>query len=120
MSYFLILSILQVVVFLMGLLSLGLSISYLVYFLRVEKRHIARSMVFLMLEQIMSATGTMIFSANSLWCSLMGCDAALWNTMDPAVAISIRMCMFAAMIHSTVHLTVSIKKVIGPNRDSAP
>lgn len=103
--------VLQVVVFLMGFISLTLSINYMMFFLRVEKK-VGRSMVFLMLEQIVSAVGTLMFSMNSLWLAFGGHPGTAWNTMDPLIAISIRMAMFGAMIHSNIHLTLSIKHVL--------
>lgn len=102
---------LQIVVFLMGLLSLFLSINYLVFFLTINK-HVGRSMVFLMCEQIVSATGTLMFSMNSLWLALSGNPLTEWNIVNPTIAIVIRMTMFAAMIHANVHLTYTIRSVL--------
>lgn len=105
------LQIFQILVFFLGIYSLTLSVKYLVFFVRVERR-VARSMVYLMTEQVVSASCTMAFSVNSLMGTLVGESQTSWNNIDPLTAIVLRAAMFGAMIHSNVHLSRSIKKVI--------
>ena len=59
-------------------------------------------MVFMLAEQLITATCTLIFSANSLATSLLGMPPSDWNNIDPVTAIILRLIMFGAMIHSTV------------------
>ncbi len=102
---------LQIIVFGMGVLSLYLSVNYLAYFWKVD-RAIGRSMVFLMVEQVVSASGTLVFSINSMHGALSGEHEHDWNSIDPKLAIVLRILMFVAMIHSNVHLTISIKSIL--------
>lgn len=101
----------QLVVFGLACWSVYLAVRHAIFF-RTCSRHIGQSMMLFFVEQIICSVGTMIFSANSLYATLSGDVAANWNTVDPWAAVGIRVVMFLAMIHSTTHLTHSIREIL--------
>ena len=93
-----------------------LAVRHMLFFRR-SGHHLSRSMIAMLVEQVVSALGTMAFSANSLLATLMELPPDEWNSIPPVVAIVIRDVMFGAMIHSTTRLSVSVQKVLhDPNR----
>lgn len=105
------LDVLQVVIFGLGCISIGLAINYIRFFRR-SRHHIAGSMQALLAEQITSSIGTMLFAANSLLATLTGVPPEHWNSIPPEAAIAIRAVMFIAMIHATVRISVSVRRVL--------
>lgn len=105
------LSALQVVTFCLGLTSLILAARFLWFFYH-STHHLSRTMRLLLIEQIVTASGTLIFSSSSLYSTLTGVPPAHWNTISPEVAVIIRVVMFLCMIQSTTSLSLSILKVV--------
>ena len=109
---------LQVTTFAIGLLALGLAIRHMVFFRR-SSHHLSKSMIGMLVEQVVSASGTMLFSCNSLLATIMNVPADQWNNIPPLVAIVIRIAMFGAMVHSTVRLSMSVQKVLNDDKHSS-
>ena len=106
----------QVFTFGLGVTAVVLAVRHMLFFRR-SGHHLSRSMIAMLVEQVVSALGTMAFSANSLLATLMELPPDEWNSIPPVVAIVIRDVMFGAMIHSTTRLSVSVQKVLhDPNR----
>lgn len=99
----------------LGVTAVVLAVRWAVFFSRSDKR-IARSMIYMLIEQAVSSVGTLLFALNSLVRTVFGNSVDSWNSIHPVAAMVIRLAMFAAMIHSTLHLARSVKEVIG--RDS--
>ena len=104
------LNILQVIVLFIGLIAIFQAVKHVVFFFK-GGHSISRAMVWLLLEQTITATGTVMFSANSLIHTMMGVDPSEWNNIPPSVAIVLRTVMFTAMIHSTNRISDEIKKI---------
>ncbi len=100
----------QLIVFLMGLVAVLLAIYFIRFFSR-SKKPLSIAMMAFLIEQVLSSAGTMIFSSNSLLATLLGRDPEEWNSIDPWFAILIRFVMFGAMLHSTIRLSVEVKKI---------
>ena len=94
-----------------GLLAIALAVKY-IWFFHGSGREVGRSMVFMLIEQVVTATCTFVFSLNSLATSLLGMPPSTWNSIDPMAAIVLRLIMFGAMIHSTLHLSRSVRNII--------
>lgn len=110
------LGMLQAFTFALGLISLALSVRFYVFF-SGSRHHLSRTMRFFLTEQLVTTCGTLYFSWNSLCGTIRGLPADQWNTLDPTLAITIRVVMFAAMIQSTASLSWSVLRVL---RDSEP
>jgi hypothetical protein len=105
------LSIGQVLVFALGAKAVIQAATFLRFFRRSEKP-LSWAMQTFLIEQVVSATGTMLFAVNSLVGTLSGEESGLWNTLDPTVAITIRAVMFLAMIHATQTLSVQVHRIM--------
>ena len=106
-----ILSFWQVVVFALGVVAIIQAITFLRFFKR-SKRSLSFAMQSFLVEQVVSAIGTMLFAINSLVGTLTGESMSTWNNLDPTLAICIRAAMFLAMIHATATLSVEIHKIV--------
>lgn len=102
---------LQVLIFSMGVTSIVLAITY-AWFFHHSRHHVAGAMKAMLIEQITSSAGTLYFSANSLLATIMGVPEDQWNTIDPTVAIVVRVLMFGMMIHATSRMSVSVRRVL--------
>jgi len=102
---------LQIVTFCLGLVSLGLALKFMCFFFH-SSHHLSQTMRLLLFEQIVTSTGTLIFSSSSMYSTLTGLPPTQWNAMSPEFAIAIRIAMFLCMIQSTTALSMSILKVV--------
>lgn len=107
----LILSIGQVLVFALGAVAIVQAVNFLRFFRR-SKRSLSFAMQTFLVEQVVSATGTMLFAINSLVGTATGENMSTWNNLDPSVAIVIRAVMFLAMIHATATLSIEVHKIV--------
>lgn len=111
MTGHLILSIGQVLVFALGAVAIVQAVNFLRFFKR-SKRSLSFAMQTFLVEQVVSATGTMLFAINSLVGTVTGESVSTWNNLDPSVAIVIRAVMFTAMIHATATLSIEVHKIV--------
>lgn len=102
----------QWVIFVMGILAVALSAYYIKFFRNARQRNkLAFVMQLFLAEQIITSTGTLLFSINSLWLSTTGGEFALWNSISPSYAILIRAVMFGAMLLSTAKLSIEVARI---------
>lgn len=101
----------QFVIFGLACWSIVLAVRHAVFFWGCRV-HIGGSMLRFLLEQVVCSLGTLVFSANSLYSTIVGHEPKEWNNISPWAAIAIRAAMFMAMIHSTSHLARSIREIV--------
>jgi len=105
----------QLAVFLLGCRAIHQAGNFIIFF-RASKRSLSFAMQKFLVEQIVSAVGTMLFSINSLIGTIQGEDHTEWNNIDPRLAILIRAIMFGFMIHATTSMSYEVKKIIEEQR----
>ena len=102
----------QFLIFGMGIVAVSLSIYFIRFFSKVRKnRSISTAMQLFLMEQIVTAACTLIFSASSLARTIFGTDFQMWNSMDPRIAIGLRFLMFLFMILSTLKLAYEVRRI---------
>lgn len=108
--------VLQIIVFILGLLALFQAIGHAVFFSK-GTTSLSWTMVAFLVEQMVSSLGTLVFATNSLLGTISGEDNAVWNNIDPSLAILLRSLMFLAMIHSTRAMAREIKRITEENEN---
>ena len=94
----------------MGLVTIMKAAKNLLFFIKAKSR-IGASMVRMLVEQCVSASAVILFSANSLITATID-DAESWYALEPYMGNVLGFIMCCAMLESTHHLSTSVRQIL--------